>query len=135
MSALSASFNCRPEDVRVLTIIVAELEFSDIQRHVFGAHLVKRAHHAALEDRPEALNRLGMNRADDVLALGVVNGRVRIFLVEFFVALPLIGAEQANLVRDGFAAKLAKRVGAAVFDNPSDHIALALDRADDGYLA
>jgi hypothetical protein len=28
---------------------------------------------------------LGVNRADDVLALGVVNGRVRIFLVEFLV--------------------------------------------------
>src|SRR5260221_11886612 len=135
MSALSASFNCRLEDVRVLTIIVAELEFSDIQRHVFGAHLVKRAHHAALEDRPEALNRLGMNRADDVLALGVVNGRVRIFLVEFFVALPLIGAEQANFVRNGFAHEVTERIGADVLANARDHVALALDRSNDGNLA
>src|SRR6516162_6209366 len=91
------------EDVRVVPIIVAELKFRDIQRHVFGAHFMERAHDATLEDRPEALDRLRVDHTDDVLAFGMVNGRVRIFLVEFPVSFPLIGAEQANLVRDGLA--------------------------------
>jgi hypothetical protein len=33
----------RSEDVRIFSIIVAELEFSDIQRHVFAADLVESA--------------------------------------------------------------------------------------------
>ena len=41
---------------------------------------------------------IGMNCAHNVLALGVVNGGVRISLAEPVVASPLIGAEQANLV-------------------------------------
>jgi hypothetical protein len=76
------SFNRRSEDIRVHAVIISELEFGDIERHVFGAHLVERADYAALEDRPEALDCLGVDRADDVLALGVINGRVWIFFVE-----------------------------------------------------
>ena len=48
---VSASFNRRSEDVRVLAIIVAELELGDVERHVLGADLVECADNAALEDR------------------------------------------------------------------------------------
>jgi hypothetical protein len=61
---VSASRNCRPENVRVLTIVVSELEFRNVQQHVFGAHLVKCAHHTAFEDRPEAFDGLSVNRAE-----------------------------------------------------------------------
>ena len=131
----SAPRNRRSEDVRIIPIIVAELEFGNVQRHVFGAHLVERPDHAAFEDRPETLNRIRVDRADDVLALGVVNGCVWIFLVELPVAFPLISAEQADLVRDGFADKFAERVGLNVLDHAGDHIALSFDRADDRRLA
>src|SRR5260370_41908901 len=40
----------RSEDVRVFPVIVAELEFRDAEWHIFCAHLVERADHAALED-------------------------------------------------------------------------------------
>jgi hypothetical protein len=126
------SLNRRSEDVRIFSIIIAELEFRDVQRYVFGAHLVERAHHAGLEDRPEAFNRLGVNRADDVLPLGVVDDGVRIFLVELIIAHPLVGTEQADFVRDGFADEFTKRIGANILDNAGDHIALALDRTDAG---
>jgi hypothetical protein len=59
------------------------------------------ANDPALEDAPETLNRLGVDSADNVLVLGMVNGRVWIVFVETLVANPLIGAEQANLVRHG----------------------------------
>ena len=75
---------------------------------------------AALNDRPEALNRIGVNRADNVLGLGVVDGGMRITgLAE--VANRLIGAEQANLVRDCLANEILQRRSANIGDNASDH--------------
>jgi len=46
----------RSEDVAVLAIVVAELEFSDIQRQIFAADLMECADHATLDKRPEALD-------------------------------------------------------------------------------
>src|SRR5205823_12757993 len=92
--ALSASLDRRSEDVRIHAVIIAELEFGNIQRHVFGAHLMERADHAAFEDRPEAFDGLSMHRADDVLAFGMVNARVGIFFVKALIARPLVSAEQ-----------------------------------------
>src|ERR1700730_14480132 len=60
---------------------------------------------------------------------------MRIFFIKFLVALPLIGAEQADFVRDGFADKLGERISADIFDDAGDHVALALDCTDDGRLA
>jgi hypothetical protein len=108
MSFASASRNRGSEDVRVLAIIVTELEFSNIERKVLFADFVEAPHNTTLDQRPEALDCLRVNRADDVLAFGVVNGRVRIFPVKFLVSLPLVGAEQADFVRDGFADKLGE---------------------------
>jgi hypothetical protein len=42
------------------------------------------------------------------LAFGMVNARQRKFTGERIVARPLIGAEQANLCRNGFADELGK---------------------------
>jgi hypothetical protein len=89
-----ASLNRRSEDVRVLPVIIAELEFGNIQRHIFPAHFVERADHPALEYRPEALNGLSMDCANDILPPRMVNSRVWIILVELIVAgilIPLRG--------------------------------------------
>ncbi len=130
-----ASIDRCSEDVTVLAVIVAELELGDIQWHVFGAHLVERAHHAALEDRPEAFDGLCMDSADNVLSLGVVNGRVRKILSKAVITGPLIGAEQAHLVRYSFPYEFLKRAGLEVFDNAGDDVALAADSANDRRLA
>jgi hypothetical protein len=55
------------ENVRVVPVVIAELKFGNIQRKVFAAHLVKAAHDAALQERPEAVNGLSMDNAVDVL--------------------------------------------------------------------
>ena len=52
----STPLDRRSENVHVLTIVISELEFGDIERHIFAAHFVKRADHAALEDRPKAFD-------------------------------------------------------------------------------
>src|SRR5438045_3469839 len=93
---LSASLNRCSKNVGIEPIVVAELKFGDVQRHIFAADLVERADNAALEDRPETLNRLRVNCADNVLAPTVIDCRVWESLVEVLVANPLIGAEQAD---------------------------------------
>jgi hypothetical protein len=54
----SASFYRRPENIRVLPIVIAELELGNIERHIFPAHFVEGADYTALEDRPESFNGL-----------------------------------------------------------------------------
>ena len=83
-------------------VVVAELKLGNIERHVFFADFVEAADDAALDDRPEAFDCLGVDRADNLLLLGMVDNGVRIFLAEMLVADPLIGAEQRHLVRHGF---------------------------------
>jgi hypothetical protein len=65
------------KDIRVFSVIVAELELGDVQRQVLGTDLMKRTDDTALEDRPETLDGLGMDRTDDVLAFSVVDDPVR----------------------------------------------------------
>src|ERR1700753_1157958 len=64
------------------TIVIPELERRNVEWYVFPANVVERVNDPAIEDAPEALNRLGVNGSSDVLPLGVVNGRVREGLVE-----------------------------------------------------
>ena len=52
---ISASNNNCAKDVVIAAIIVTELKLCDIQRHVFGADLVKCPDYAALEDRSKSL--------------------------------------------------------------------------------
>lgn len=44
----SASSDCLPEYVRVLAVVVAELELRDIKQKVFAADLVESSNRAAL---------------------------------------------------------------------------------------
>lgn len=56
-SKIGASASCYgvAENVGVMPVIVAELEFRDIERKIFAANLVKTAHDAALNQGPKAL--------------------------------------------------------------------------------
>ena len=131
----SASLDCRSENVRVLPVIVSELELGNIERHIFAAHFVERADHAAFEYRPEAFDGLSMNCTDDILASGVVNGGVWVILIEWIVARILIGAKQADFMRDGFADERGESGSPDVRDHARNHIALAANGADDWRFA
>src|ERR1700737_2098215 len=73
-----ASSDCRSENIRVLSIVVAELKLSDVERHIFAAHFMERSDYTALEYRPKAFDGLSMDCSDDVLAPGVVHSGMRI---------------------------------------------------------
>lgn len=46
----------RPEDVRVQTVVIAELELGDIERQILFADLVEGPDHAALDERDKGQN-------------------------------------------------------------------------------
>src|ERR1700730_17121083 len=135
MGGNSASVDRRPKDIRVLAVIISELEFCNIERHIFAAHFVERADNAALEDRPEAFDSLRVDCPYDVLAPGMVNSSVREIFVEALVSGPLIGAKQADFVRNGFSHKCIKRCSLDVSDHAGDNVPLAANSANNGSFA
>jgi hypothetical protein len=98
VASVGASAGCYrgTEDVLVIPVVVPELELRDVERQVFPADLVVRADHAALEQRPEAFNRVGVDCADHVLFAVMVNGAMRVGFVQLLVALPRIGREPSS---------------------------------------
>jgi hypothetical protein len=130
-----ASLDRRSEDIHILPVIITELELGDIERHVFAAHFVEGADHAALEDRPEAFDGLSVDCADDILTSRMVNSRVWIVLIEGIVAGILIGTKQADPVRHRLADERGESGGLNVRDYARNHVALAADSADDRRLA
>jgi hypothetical protein len=117
------------------TVVVAELKFRDVERHIFGGHFVERADHAALEDAPKAFNRVRVNRADNVLAAMVVNFLVRQMAKIIAVAGPRVGRQQANLVGNRLINKIEHRLGVDALEHADNYVALSLDGADQRRLA
>jgi hypothetical protein len=93
------------------------------------------ASYATLEDRPEALNRIGLNCANDMLADGVVYRLMRKAMLQPHIAGVSIGAEKAHAVRYRFSHESLKRVSICALDNASDHVSLTLNSANDCRLA
>jgi hypothetical protein len=126
--------NRRSENIGVVPIVVSELKFSDVERHVFGADLVERAHHAALENRPETLNRVRVHRADDKLSGGMLNGLVGVF-GQPVIDLTFVSGEQTHLVRNDLTDEIFSGLGSDAGQDAGDDIALALHGTDDRRFA
>jgi hypothetical protein len=132
---VSASANRCAEDVRISAIVIPELKLGDVQRYIFDAYFMERADHAALEDGPEALDGVDVNRADDVLALIVIDRGMWILVIEIAVAAPSVRCEQADLVRHDLIDEGERGLSGYSFQNASDDITLALYSANDWRLA
>jgi hypothetical protein len=102
---------------------------------ILPTYLVVSSNNSALQDRPESLNRVGVNRANDMLANSVIDGLMRETALQAAIAGISIGAEKANSVRYGLSHESLKRESVCALDNAGNDIALALDRANDGGLA
>src|SRR5262249_16059338 len=97
----------RSEDVTVVPVVVAELELRDVKWQLLLANFMEAAHYAAFNQRPEALNRVRVDRADnavidDVLAGTVVDNTVEIFATKAAIAREVVGTDQADAIGDGF---------------------------------
>ena len=135
MNRLSTPPDRRSKDVRIPPVVITELEFGDIERHIFSVHFVERADYATLENRPKAFNGLSVNCADNILTARMINSRVWIVHVELIVARILIGAKQADPMRHGFADERGESIRTHVRDNARDHITLAADHPNDRRFA
>jgi hypothetical protein len=93
----SEMINCCSEDVEFIAIVVAELKLRDIEMEIFLADLVVCCDNTALQDRTEALNRIGVNCANDMLADCVVNELMR--ETELQTAMAGVSVGQSRLTR------------------------------------
>lgn len=133
--ATSATRYEHTELIGFLSRVVPEFELIDVERQIFAARLVERANNAALEQRPEAFDCVGVNGADDVLAARVAHDFVVIAVLEVAVAGPIVRRQKADAIRDSLADELAEFFGADAIDDAGNDLALAGDRADDRRLA
>jgi len=103
---------------------------------ILFADLVESPDYAALQDRPEAFDGLRMDRAVNVLMRAMVNSLMRITVFsEPPISGPLIGAKQADFVRDGFVDKIGQGLRIDVLNNASNDVSLAAHCADNDCLA
>src|SRR6516164_3588757 len=90
----------RTEDVCIFPVVVAERELRDIERQILAADLVERSHDAALQKRPEALDCVGVNRADNVASSAVADSGVRELLSDLAIGGIVVRAKQADFGRN-----------------------------------
>ena len=122
------------EGVGIAPMIMPELEFVDIERHVGIGHLMVGANHASFQQRPETFDVLSVNRADDILSLSMINGLMRVGGAKTTIADPLIGREQADLLGYDLANEAFQRRTVNAVDDTGNDPTAALHSADDGRL-
>jgi hypothetical protein len=132
--ATSATRYQQPEWIGLALGVVAELEFIDVERHVGFGHLVESADDAALEQRPEAFDRVRVDCADDILLVRVPDNLVGVFPVQPAIADPFIGDEQRHLVGNDFAHKPFQRRCVNTLDDTGNDLSLAAIAPTTGFL-
>jgi hypothetical protein len=132
---VSAPTYGRAEDVRIVPIVVSELKFRDVQRQILAADLVEAAHDAAFQQRPEAINRLRVDDAINILSRRVIDGLVIKNLVQRIVGRVFIRRDQADLIGHSTADESIQGRAVGTRDYPRNDIALPLRSADDDFLA
>jgi hypothetical protein len=102
---VSATSYRRAENVWIVPIIISELKFGNVERQIFAADFVEAAHDAAFQERPKAVNSLGVNNAINVLTRGVQHGLVPF---QFPISRIVVSRNQADFFRDSFTRKFGK---------------------------
>ena len=121
----------RSENVVVHSVVVAELKFRDVKGEVLGADFVIGADDPALEDRPESLDGIGVDRADHILLVAMVHHEMRPFLRQYPVRVVVIGREKANLLGHDLLNEALQHFGTGASDHAGHDIAFALDGSND----
>lgn len=125
---ISAQCYRSAEDVGIATVVIAPFKLSNVQRKIFSANLMVAAHDTAFQERPEAINGLGMYNAVNILT-GAVRDRAMLF--ELPISGVFVGRNEAHFFRNRFSNEGVYGVGIGAFDDARDQIALALDNAND----
>jgi hypothetical protein len=131
----SASCYGFTKDIRVLSVIVAKLKLGQIQWQILFADVMELAHDAALQERPERFDVVGMHLATNVFAFAVADRFVRETGFEPAITGLFVGCYQVNFVADGLADKAIQGPCVGIFDYLADHVALAANGSDDSDFA
>jgi hypothetical protein len=135
-AASSASCYDVAEHIRIVAVIMAELELRQVERQVLLADVVVRPNDAALQQRPERFDAVGVNLPAHILASAMADGFMsKAYGVQMRVTAMLIGCYKVNGPADSLANEATKRRSIGVVDYLANHIALSADRADDTNLA
>ena len=112
-------------------MVVPESEFVQVQRQIALAHLVVAAHNSALEQAPEAFNRVRVRRADNVLIVAVVHGLMdESMRAKVTIASVFIGRHQRDFLRDGFLDEDFQRPESGFLNHLTDNVSLAADGSE-----
>ena len=136
-SDASASCYSFAENVGILPVVVPELKLIQVQRQILLADVVVSADDAALEQRPEAFDVVGMDFAANVLILGMLDG----FRAAIHPPLAdshsrdVFGRYEAYAVADGLVDETVEGFGVCVLDDLANHVTLPADGSDDAHLA
>lgn len=84
-----------------------------------------RTHNPALEQRPKAFDGVGMNSADYVFALAVIDHAVWVLFVKAHVATPLVCAKQTDLLRNGALHESGQSLSANAIDDAGNYATFA----------
>jgi hypothetical protein len=76
-ASCSASYYESAEHIVIFAMVVAERELRQVERETLAANLMVAANDTALEQCPEAFNRVGMYVPPNVFMGGVINDFVR----------------------------------------------------------
>lgn len=72
-------------------IVVSKLELGRVERQILATDLVIGTDDAALNQGPEAFDRIGVDRADNILTLAMVDGTMRDLLARDSAQAPSVG--------------------------------------------
>jgi hypothetical protein len=133
-AASSASCDYFLEDIGIVSVVVTERKFREIEREIFFAHMVEAPHDATLEQAPETINAPRMDQPAHILALTVLHRFVFVVSIKQTITGMLISGDKRNLLVYRLANEAIKRAGVGAFDHLTNNIALARDRANDGYF-
>ena len=124
-----------PEDVRVVAVVIAPLQFLDIAIHVLDAHLVESAHEGALEEAPDAFDAVRVNVADDPFFFGVVHGfMARVVVGDPDIGLEFVRVDGLGLILHVALDEVVERPTLDIGDAFDANLAAALDGARDPRL-
>lgn len=124
----SATCYSRGEDIRIFPVVVSKLKFGNVERQILAADFVEAAHDAAFDQRPETINRLRVDRADNVFAGGMPHNAVGKVLADVTITASVVRRQEANFVGNGFADKALQSIHIHTLDNAGDDRSFALDR-------
>jgi hypothetical protein len=121
--------------VYVLPVVVPELKFGNVQRHIFGADFVEGADHAALHQRPKTFNRIRVDRTDNVLLRPMANETMRVFIAKPVIGAEIVSCQQTDFVGNRFTDEANQRFAVEAIEDAGDNLPLTLYRANDTDLS